>query len=486
MEDKKNIDRLFQERFKDFEPAAPAGVWDNIESQLDQDKKRPAMIPLWWKIAGVAAVFAVILSVFLWNTDDRISSDLENKVVIENPTDSNSTQESDDDNNISSGAVAQEEDATTNEEVDSDVVQKENRSRLNNAVANKESRSTAPKTTSSTQPIVTLEEDDNRIRNQQNAIAQNGNNKNPQENNTTTNDSIDPVNRNDNNSDSISTENAIAQAESKTQANKQEKESTLEEIAIANTEDTKPEEQTTTKKWSAATVVAPVFANTIGGSSINDRVSSNRQNTQTDFSYGVAVSYDVNSRWSVRTGVHQVNMNYNTQDISYGLNATTFLLNDAQTTTIFNANAVNPGSNGAISNTPSIPQDLQSANLLTTFKGELSQQLGYVEVPLEVKYRLLDKKFGVSVLGGFSALFLTDNQVFIENNGRSLDLGEDRNFNDFNQSANFGLGIDYQFSKSLGLSVEPTFKYQLNALREDIADFRPYTIGVYTGLKYKF
>ena len=124
--------------------------------------------------------------------------------------------------------------------------------------------------------------------------------------------------------------------------------------------------------------------------------------------------------------------------------------------------------------------------MLSNFKGELNQQLGYVEVPLEVKYRLLDKKIGVSVLGGFSALFLTDNQVFIEDNGRSLDLGKDDNFNGFNQSANFGLGIDYQFSQKLGLSVEPTFKYQLNALRDDIADFRPYTIGVYTGLMYKF
>jgi hypothetical protein len=85
-----------------------------------------------------------------------------------------------------------------------------------------------------------------------------------------------------------------------------------------------------------------------------------------------------------------------------------------------------------------------------------------------------------------SALFLTNNEVSVTNNGRKLELGADGNFQDFNQSANFGHGIDYRFTQKLGLSVEPTFKYQLNALRNDTADFRPYTIGVYTGFTYRF
>jgi len=76
--------------------------------------------------------------------------------------------------------------------------------------------------------------------------------------------------------------------------------------------------------------------------------------------------------------------------------------------------------------------------------------------------------------------------VSVSNNGRKLNLGEDSNFQDFNQSANFGLGIDYRFTEKLGITLEPTFKYQLNALRNDTADFRPYTIGVYTGLMYRF
>jgi hypothetical protein len=98
----------------------------------------------------------------------------------------------------------------------------------------------------------------------------------------------------------------------------------------------------------------------------------------------------------------------------------------------------------------------------------------------------VNRKFKISVLGGVSALFLTDNVVAVQNSSQRLELGEDRNFNDFNQSANFGLGFGYDFTNQLGAFIEPTFKYQLSTLRNNVADFRPYTIGVQSGIMYRF
>ena len=67
MKKRNNIDRSFQKRFEGFEPQAPAGAWDAIESRLEKSEKDRKALPLWWKFAGVAAMVAVVLSIILWN-----------------------------------------------------------------------------------------------------------------------------------------------------------------------------------------------------------------------------------------------------------------------------------------------------------------------------------------------------------------------------------------------------------------------------------
>jgi hypothetical protein len=138
-------------------------------------------------------------------------------------------------------------------------------------------------------------------------------------------------------------------------------------------------------------------------------------------------------------------------------------------------------------NTDVFSQELVSdGNNFNGLSGELSQRLAYVEVPLEVSYRLIDRKISLNLTGGMSALFLTDNSVAVFDGAKRLDLGADSNFNDFHQSANLGLGLGYKFSDKLGAMIEPVFKYQLNTLKRDVADFRPYNLGLYTGITFTF
>ena len=60
MSNKKHIDRLFQEKFKDFERTPDDAVWSKIEAQLNKKKKR-RVIPIWWRYAGVAALLLLLL-----------------------------------------------------------------------------------------------------------------------------------------------------------------------------------------------------------------------------------------------------------------------------------------------------------------------------------------------------------------------------------------------------------------------------------------
>ena len=64
MSEKKNIDRLFQEKFKEFEAVPQEQLWENIEADLEKDKKR-RVIPLWMRLSGVAALLMIGLMVVM-------------------------------------------------------------------------------------------------------------------------------------------------------------------------------------------------------------------------------------------------------------------------------------------------------------------------------------------------------------------------------------------------------------------------------------
>jgi hypothetical protein len=120
-------------------------------------------------------------------------------------------------------------------------------------------------------------------------------------------------------------------------------------------------------------------------------------------------------------------------------------------------------------------------------QGSISQQLGFIEVPIELEYTVLDTKIGLNLIGGFSTLFLSDNDVYsVENNGNRTRLGEASNINDMSYSANFGVGVNYSISSKLRFNLEPMFKYQINTFNDTSGNFQPFFIGVYTGLSFKF
>lgn len=62
MEERKHIDRLFQEKFKDFEASPREEVWKNISSRLQEKQRKKRVIPLWYKLASVAAILAFFFS----------------------------------------------------------------------------------------------------------------------------------------------------------------------------------------------------------------------------------------------------------------------------------------------------------------------------------------------------------------------------------------------------------------------------------------
>src|SRR5690606_34202585 len=54
--------RLFQEKLKDFEAAPREMVWKNISSKLQEKERKRTIVPIWYRVAGIAALLALFFN----------------------------------------------------------------------------------------------------------------------------------------------------------------------------------------------------------------------------------------------------------------------------------------------------------------------------------------------------------------------------------------------------------------------------------------
>jgi opacity protein-like surface antigen len=89
----------------------------------------------------------------------------------------------------------------------------------------------------------------------------------------------------------------------------------------------------------------------------------------------------------------------------------------------------------------------------------------------------------LEVLGGLNAGIVVGNKVYLEDEN----VGKTKDISTLNISGAIGVGLSYNLNKHISLAVEPRFNYYLNSINQnpDIS-FRPYRIGIYTGLYYEF
>ncbi|UKM65634.1 hypothetical protein GSB9_02205 [Flavobacteriaceae bacterium GSB9] len=509
MSEKKHIDRLFQEGFKDFESQPSDAVWKNIESKLNHKKKKRRVIPLWWRYAGVAALLLLFLTIgglYINNSNNETSNP--QVVDSESTRKTNPNNPSNTSNNQNIEAVAAENTAT-----DDHLHQKKNNN-VNFTSSEVTSIAQTPtsdsdKTNSNHSPINTYKgSNTTKPSNSDAHVAlakrskENNNNAIHYNQSNRQNTKVAANNETDNTNSAVlidkeETQKLIkASGKQHTELVKTKETSTSEEVsdnqnsnpitieeALENNKDLLKEEITNKQnRWSIAPNAAPVYFNTLGeGSSIDPQFSSNSKTGEVNMSYGIAASYAVNNKIKIRSGINKVNLGYNTNDIilyqSVGLSSNNSALQNINSGNTSGYSVVSSESIDA----KDLPQTLLSSN--TT----INQAFGYIEVPLEIQYTLSDKKFGVNVIGGFSSFFLDNNEVYSKaENGPRVFLGEANNINKISYSANFGLGLNYEVSKTFDLNLEPMFKYQFNTFNNTSGNFTPFFIGVYTGFAIKF
>ncbi len=474
---KNNLDDLFKRKLGDFQEVPDNSVWERIATSLDKKRKK-RVLPIWWQLGGAAALLAILLYLV-----DPFAIETETTLPVvgtEQPDTTPEVEENSTPNKqildaTDTNADSQLVDTQTTE---NDVIRNDQSSTATSSKKDGALKATDGTTTSLAN--ATTEKQDAQNENlvkdpvslqeqQEVAIA------------VAREDKVLPENaRNTENNDVLESEKeTVAQNEKKSiyDAIEEQKEAEKDLVAIAEPKN----------RWSMGAALAPVYFNSLGeGSPIHSNFAPNSKSGKVNLSYGLTVTYNVNKKLSIRSGVHKVDFGYDTNDIvfSSSLTASTNDLIDnidyAQTSRNL---VVEPKSNSVAAFRDNVEV---TAGEIAPLEGRMVQQLGYIEVPMELNYAIVDKKLGVHLIGGVSSLFLVDNAVTLESEDLVTEMGEANNVNSLNFSTNIGVGFNYEIAPKLRLNLEPMFKYQLNTFSDAAGNFRPYSIGVYSGLNFRF
>ena len=479
MKVKKNIDDLFKDSFKNFEAVPSPDVWKNIRTKLKEEDERK-VIPIWVKFSGIAALLVLFFTIgksllndsfkhtntpVVYETNLEINKDLLDEKLIEITSPLNKTASSQEDDYTESTnkpplkvAASSKTVISNNKNSKKEGIPQNNLKGMNNKIAGSEI-STQSKPTTNT----ALNKDIKDKEISSGTISATAINK-PKHSNE------EDLIRENAEQDIIKNKKSIFDA-----INEVSDEST---VIVA---DDSPDH-----RWELTPNVAPVYYNTLSeGSSIDPMFSDNSKNGDLNIAYGIKVSYNLNRRFSIRSGVSNVNLSYSTTGLELG----TGPLSAASTTGIdyYERNNVTiVVDKGALATQDSGNPFGNITPKSTNGETYLNQNISYYEMPLELNYAIINKKFGINLIGGFSTLILGNNEISVEAGDFNEVLGEASNLSSLSFTTNIGLGLNYSFSKKLMFIIEPMFKYQLNPYTDSSVDFQPYYIGVYSGLSFKF
>jgi len=479
MKEKKHIDRLFQENFKDFEVTPNDAVWQNIDAKLNANKKKRRVTPIWWRYAGVAALLLLLFSLgnIYFNNDNLSNSNQISDTnsnpnnILQEEANQNKTKTTTNNNSANSPISIKNQENLIESVTNQTAISKTTNS--NNPISNKNSSTNISSKQDSNYKSLLLDENNKTKPYQENKIANIKDDKSSLE--VLKKENINTFNQ----KDSLLIAQNIEENNLPKNENLSDTQTLIEDVIADAKKDT---EQKKLNKWSVTTNAAPIYFNSLGnGSSLGSEFSKNTKSSDITMSYGISASYAINNRVRVRSGVNKVNLGYNTNNVlifeTIGLNVS------ASTNKNINPNNMS-GSVSIISG--KVLSELNNRSLIQSSNTTINQSLGYIEVPLEIEYAIIDKKLRFNVIGGFSSLFLSNNSLFYNSNGERMRIGEATNLNKVSYSANFGLGFNYNLSKSFDFNLEPVFKYQINAFNSDTGNFNPYFIGIYTGIGFKF
>ncbi len=437
----KNLDHLYHSRFSNLGVRPSPRNWERIFQSLEERRKRKRRAII-LRASGMAAAFLLMLAL-AWSLSDLTNDIPENSPAFQNTPSF----------------------TTVPAEGNQETFQPPFRSPL--AASTEEDSPNEAVTLKTSEPVLTNADRKRTIQEPSLAQANIEASENTPALAVVNKDSKDPVPQN--NTPLLS-----------------EEEARMELLSGLADQDTDPISNPS-KKWSVGPQVAPVYYSSMGGGSpLDPRFNTNPRSGKVNMSYGLSVAYKVSPKLKIRSGLHKVAFGYDTESVEFSASPVSASYQKLQNIDYdFGSQDVVVKSTQRNRAAGALPaKDVSALN--PSRRGNMNQELAYLEIPLEVQYALVDKKVGIDFIGGFSSLILTGNAVSLESEDRATPMGEATNVNQLNLSSNLGLGLRYNINKGMQFHLEPVFKYHWNTFSGGAEGFRPYSMGLYSGFNIRF
>lgn len=446
---KKDIGKVLSEQLQNLDETPDANVWKNIETELKQDKRDRSIVPFWLKFGGIS-LGSVIIAFILFNGNPFSTINQINNAEIN---------------------TKQVTSATNNEIIKSDF--KSQTQQQNNLPTNTVLKTDFNKSSSSSNHS----KEDEITNNQSPGSAKNDNSytstqksKNKQSVSPNSSKSSEFIQKEDKKAIKFSTVNTLAYHK----ININENTFIIPKLNLKTEKNTKKKsDKKRTNKWSfTANSILTYYGSGKKGSSIDDALVNQNKSQQTSFNYGVCLNYQATKDLILRFGFNKTKTNYTTNNIN---------------TTNSNGQLLNIYSFSGVSTdySPTTIENIESL-ISNNSQIEITQEITYLEFPFELKYRVIDKKIDLHLIGGFSYL-RTTKDAFIANapNTDAFKIGNALNLSKLNVSANTGFGLQVILTKKFVFDLEFLYKHHISAYRNNSNPFKPYTINLQTGIKYK-
>ena len=233
-------------------------------------------------------------------------------------------------------------------------------------------------------------------------------------------------------------------------------------------------------KWSLQ-----VFAGVMSSQNYNnEKALGNTVASKQSSGYGVKTNYKLNKKWAVSSGFKINELGQKIDGVSYYQQQSYAgaLSSDLPIVSGLKQNSVaNHYELVSISNNQSYLFTSNSDADNGLEKGNVTQNLKYFEMPLEVSYALLNKKKTSIIMntGGFVGKLISND---IALNGNSI--GENNNVNEYVYGTLLSSTLQYEFYKKTKFFIEPGMNYYINPLENQ--NFNQFQLVFNVGVNVSF
>ena len=258
------------------------------------------------------------------------------------------------------------------------------------------------------------------------------------------------------------------------------------------------------KRWSFTVQFAPVQSyRTISAvpSGLQRSDFDDAESPLRAYSAGIAVSYRIFNRLSIQTGISYSQTGQSINNVT----PVTNMYAAVSSNNSYTKNFVKTSS-GSVAITSNLKSDVNTtyssyfndeplensaaasnSNISSFVKYRLIERVDYLEIPIMLRYTVIDRKLQLYVLGGMSANVLLGTKVFVDNGDELVKNGIIVMARPVNHSSTVGLGIGYKIFNNMSIGFEPLFKYYMHSYTTGSPiKSNPYAFGISTSLMYNF